>query len=106
MSMADKLTTERWGRLAAELMLEQKQAELFSANQKLGKHAQKLSDEIVETRRVAINRDENARVKSDLTVANKKMIIAERWLWDSVETIQDGFAFFKTDGNMIAANKS
>ena len=55
---------------------------------------------------VAIIRDENARVKSDLTVANKKMIIAERWLWDSVETIQDGFAYFKTDGNMIAANKS
>ena len=51
MSMADKLTTERWGRLAAELMLEQKQAELFAANQKLGKRAHKLSDEIVETRR-------------------------------------------------------
>ena len=51
MSMADKLITERWGRLAAELMLEQKQTELFSANQKLGKHAHKLSDEIVETRK-------------------------------------------------------
>jgi len=107
MSMVDKLTTERRGRLAAELMLEQKQAELFAANQKLGKHARKLSDEIVETRaEVATIRDENARVKSDLTVANKKMMIAERRLWDSVETIQVGFAFFNSDSNMIAANKS
>ena len=107
MSMFDKLTTERRSRLAAELKLEQKQAELFSANQKLGKHARKLSDEIVETRaEVATIRDENKRVKSDLTVANKKIMIAERRLWDSVETIQDGFAFFNSDSNMIAANKS
>ena len=31
-------------------LLEQKQAELFAANRKLGLHARKLSDEIVETR--------------------------------------------------------
>lgn len=107
MSLADKITTERRGRLAAEKLLELKQAELFAANRKLGKHAQELSEEIVETRaQSAIIQDENKRVKSDLTVANQKIMIAERRLWHSVETIQDGFAFFNSESNMIAANQA
>lgn len=107
MILAEKLTVERRGRLAAEKLLELKQAELFAANRKLGKHARELSDEIVETRaEVATVRDENERVKSDLTVANQKIMIAERRLWHSVETIQDGFAFFNSESRMIAANKS
>ncbi len=107
MSLANKLTQERRARLAAERLLEQKQAELFSANQKLGAHAKKLSDEIVETRAEVKNvRDENQRVKSDLSVAQKKIEIAERRLWLSIESINDGFAFFNSDSEMIIANKS
>jgi signal transduction histidine kinase/DNA-binding response OmpR family regulator len=107
MSLADKITTERRGRLAAEKLLELKQAELFAANRKLGEHARELNDEIVEARALsAIIQDENKRVKSDLTVANQKIQIAERRLWHSVETIQDGFAFFNSESNMIAANQS
>jgi len=107
MSLANKLAEERRARLAAERLLEQKQAELHAANRKLGKHALALSEEIVETRaEVQTVRDENERVKSDLTVANEKIQIAERRLWHSIETIQDGFAFFDTDGRMIAANRS
>lgn len=107
MSLANKLAEERRGRLAAERLLELKQAELFAANRKLGKHALALSNEIVETRaEVATVRDENERVKSDLTVANQKIIIAERRLWHSVETITDGFAFFNAENLMIAANRS
>lgn len=107
MSLANKLTEERRARLAAERLLEQKQAELFAANRKLGHHARKLSDEIVETRAEVQNvRDENQRVKSDLTVAHQKVEIAERRLWHSIETIQDGFAFFDVDSLMIAANRS
>ncbi|WP_322866781.1 response regulator [Aquicoccus sp. G2-2] len=105
MNLAEKLAEERRHRLAAERLLEQKQAELFTANRKLGLHARKLSDEIVETRAQVQNvRDENARVKSDLTVANEKIEIAERRLWLSIETIQDGFAFFDSDSRLIAAN--
>jgi len=105
MSLANKLAEERRGRLAAERLLEQKQAELHSANRKLGKHARALSDEIVVTRKKVQNvEDENQRVKSDLTVANEKVEIAERRLWHSIETIQDGFAFFDVDSRMIAAN--
>ena len=105
MSLANKLAEERRARLAAERLLEQKQAELQAANRKLGKHARALSDEIVETRAVVRSvRDENLRVKSDLDVAYQKVEIAERRLWHSIETIQDGFAFFDADSRMIAAN--
>ena len=105
MSLANKLAEERRARLGAERLLEQKQAELHAANRKLGKHARALSDEIVETRaKVETVEIENQRVKSDLHVANEKVEIAERRLWHSIETIQDGFAFFDSDSRMIAAN--
>ncbi|WP_412505940.1 response regulator [Roseovarius sp. SYSU LYC5161] len=107
MSLADKLAEERRARLAAERLLEQKQAELHAANRKLGTHARALSDEIHETRaEVRTVRDENERVRSDLTLANHKVEVAERRLWLSIETIQDGFAFFDADSRMIAANNS
>lgn len=105
MSLANKLADERRARLAAERMLELKQAELFAANRKLGHHAKALSDEIHETRaQFQTIEDENRRVKSDLSVAHQKIEIAERRLWHSIETIQDGFAFFDLDDRMIAAN--
>ena len=107
MSLANKLAEERRARLAAERLLEQKQAELQAANRKLGKHALALSHEIHETRaEVQTVRDENQRVKSDLNVAYQKVEIAERRLWHSIETIQDGFAFFDADSRMIAANNA
>ena len=106
MSLANKLAEERRARLAAERLLELKQAELFAANRKLGNHARALSDEIVETRaEVATVRDENVRVKSDLTVAHQKVEIAERRLWHSIETIEDGFAVFDVDSNLVAAER-
>ncbi len=107
MSLADKLASERRGRLAAERMLELKQAELYAANRKLGLHARALSEEIVETRAEVANvRTENERFKSDLNVANQKIEVAERRLWHSINTIQDGFAFFDNDDCLIAANQA
>ena len=107
MELANKLAQERRARLAAERLLEQKQAELHAANRKLGKHARALSDEIVVTRaKVQTALDENQRVRSDLHVANEKVQVAERRLWHSIETIQDGFAFFDDSGRMIAANRA
>ncbi|WP_187428581.1 Sensor histidine kinase RcsC [Roseobacter fucihabitans] len=107
MSLANKLAEERRGRLAAERLLELKQAELFAANRKLGAHAKALSHEIVETRaEVATVRNENQRVKSDLSAAHQKIELVERRLWHSIETINDGFAFFTPDLEMIMANRS
>ncbi len=107
MSLANKLAQERRSRLAAERLLELKQAELFAANRKLGHHARQLSNEIVETRAEVANvRDENKRVKSDLSAAHKKIERVERRLWQSIETINDGFAYYSPDLEMIMANRA
>ncbi|WP_171175369.1 response regulator [Ruegeria sp. HKCCD8929] len=105
MSLANKLAEERRARLAAERLLDLKQAELSAANRKLGRHALALTKRIGEKQaEVATVRDENEKVKSDLTVANAKIEVAERRLWHSIQTIQDGFAFFDSDNKLIGAN--
>ena len=105
MSLAGKLSQERRARLAAELLLEMKQAELSAANRKLGLHAMALTKRIGETQaEVETVRGENEKVKSDLTVANAKIEVAERRLWHSIQTIQDGFAFFGEESRLIGAN--
>lgn len=107
MSLAEKLTHERRARLAAERLLAQKQAELSDANKQLGRHAIALTRRIGETQAEVDNvRTENERFRTDLTVANEKVEIAERRLWLSIETIKDGFAFFDVDSRLIAANDS
>ena len=105
MSLAEKLAQERRARLAAERLLHLKQAELSAANRKLGRHAIALTRQIDETQaEVATVRDENEKVKSDLTVANAKIEVAERRLWHSIQTIPDGFAFFDDNNTLIGAN--
>jgi len=107
MSLAEKLAQERRARLAAERLLQQKQSELSDANKKLGRHALALTRQIGATQAEVANvRTENERVKSDLTVAHEKVEIAERRLWHSIQTIQDGFAFFDANSRMIGANTS
>ncbi|WP_372890197.1 response regulator [Rhodosalinus sp.] len=107
MSLSSKLAEERRGRLAAERLLEQKQAELFEANRKLGQHARALSERIVETQaEVATVRDENARVKSDLTKATEKIAIVETQLWKALDSVRDGFAMFNADGRLELANRA
>ncbi|WP_298851690.1 response regulator [uncultured Ruegeria sp.] len=105
MSLANKLAQERRARLAAERMLALKQAELSAANRKLGQHAMALTRRIGETQaEVETVRGENEKVKSDLSVAHAKIEVAERRLWHSIQTIQDGFAFFDGGGRLISAN--
>ncbi len=107
MTLASKLAEERRARLAAERLLEQKQAELQAANRKLGRHAKHLSEQIHEKRaEVETVLSEHERVKSDLSAANQRIEVAERRLWLSIETIRDGFAFWDAEGRMIAANNA
>ena len=114
MNLAEKLVMERRARLAAERLLEQKSRELFAANQKLSLHARSLSDQIVEQRHVvAVVRTEaemlkgqNTRFQSDLERAHTAAVIAERRLWDSFETMTDGFAVFDPNLTLIAANQA
>ena len=64
-----------------------------------------MSHEIVETRaEVATVRTENERVKSDLSAAKQKIKRVERRLLQSLENINDGFAFYTPDLEMVMAN--
>lgn len=107
MSLANKLAEERRARLAAERLLDLKQAELSAANRKLAQHALALTRRIGETEvEVATVRDENEKVKSDLTVAHARVEAAERRLLHSIQTIHDGFAVFDEDGHLLGANSA
>ncbi len=107
MKIEDILAQERRARMAAERLLAQKQAELSDANRVLSLHALSLSDEITETREVVEEiKGENTQVRADLERANKEIVIAKRRLWDSLDTIEDGFAVFDKSDRMIAANSA
>ncbi|MEM8556113.1 MAG: response regulator, partial [Pseudomonadota bacterium] len=105
---------ERRARMAAESLLQQKQRELSSANRKLGEHAKLLSEEIIEKRQeVRIVRSQaeklkgqNTKVREDLDRATKQAVVAERRLWDAIETIQDGFAVFNGKDQLVIANRA
>ncbi|MDD9923331.1 MAG: ATP-binding protein [Boseongicola sp.] len=51
-------------------------------------------------------KSEVTHVREDLERAESATIIAERRLWDSLETIRDGFAVFGPDNVLIAANRA
>jgi signal transduction histidine kinase/CheY-like chemotaxis protein len=112
MDIAERLAKERRARLAAERLLEQKSRELFAANEKLGLHARSLSDQIVvqrEVTRTALSEAEelkgqNTRFVLDLDRAHTTAVMAERRLWDSINTINDGFAVFDADLRLVTAN--
>ena len=114
MDIAERLAKERRARLAAERLLDQKSRELFAANERLGLHARSLSDQIVVHREVAKSarseaeelKDQNSRFADDLERAHSTADSAERRLWDSINTIQDGFAVFDRDQRLVAANSA
>ncbi|MDE3078928.1 MAG: PAS-domain containing protein, partial [Paracoccaceae bacterium] len=114
MTLSEKLAMERRARLAAERMLEHKQRELFAANEKLALHARALSNQIVEQRQVVRSalseaealKGQNSRFVTDLEAAHTAAVMAERRLWDSIETIRDGFAVFDSSQALVAANRA
>ena len=91
--------------MAAERLLEQKQAELNEANRMLSNHAISLSEDLVETREVVEEvRGENVKVRADLDRAHVEVDIAKRRLWNSLQALDDGFAVFDADARMVIAN--
>ena len=83
------LTEERRARMAAERLLEQKQAELNAANRMLSRHAISLSEDLVETREVVeVVKGENVKVRADLDRAHVEVDIAKRRLWNSLQALE------------------
>jgi len=114
MDIAERLAKERRARLAAERLLEQKSRELFAANEKLALHARSLSDQIVVQREVTRSaltqaetlKGQNTRFVEDLDRAHTAAVLAERRLWESVNTVQDGFSVFDHDLRLVMANEA
>ncbi len=107
MNAENLLTEERRARMAAERLLAQKEAELHEANRMLSRHAISLSENLVETREeVAVVKGENTKVRADLARANTEIDIAKRRLWNSIQSIEDGFAVFDADSRMVIANSA
>jgi signal transduction histidine kinase/DNA-binding response OmpR family regulator len=114
MDLAKRLAEERRARLAAERLLELKQAELSEANRRLGRHALKLSQEIRVTKsEVAEVRGENARVISELgEVTNRFQEVSHEFekvtdqLWHAMESFHDGFCMFDKDDRIVIANSA
>ena len=112
MDMADRLSKERRARLAAERLLQMKSHELFAVNEKLALHARNLFDQVVEQRAVTRSalseteelKGQKERFVSDLDRAHTAAVIAERRLWESIDSIRDGFAVFDHDLRLIAVN--
>ena len=108
------VSAERRARLAAERMLAQTKAELSVANQRLASHARSLSNEIVQSREDLAHvrseaedfRHRFTETRESLAKAESAITIAERRLWDSLETIRDGFAVFDRTNTLIAANRA
>ena len=100
MNAENLFTEERRARLAAERLLAQKEAELHEANRMLSRHAISLTENLVETR------EEVEVVRGDLARANSEVDIAKRRLWNSIQSIEDGFAVFDADSRMIVANSA
>jgi len=114
MDLTERLVRERRARLAAERLLEQKSRELFAANEKLSIHARALSEQIVEQRHVVrsalseaeLLKGQNLRFVEDLDRAHTTAVMAERRLWEAVDTIRDGFAVFDGAMRLVTANRA
>ena len=114
MDLAQQLAAERRARLAAERLLEQKKSELYEANKKLSVRARSLSEEIATTQEGLVSAQHEAAefrarydsAKISLANAESAITIAERRLWDSLETIRDGFAVFDPNDVLVAANRA
>ncbi|MGB2893943.1 MAG: response regulator [Albidovulum sp.] len=107
MSISEKLARERRARLAAERLLEQKKRELYAANTQLSRHARALSDQIVVQRQEAESlKGRTVQVLHDLERVTSQAELAERRLWEAIETIEDGFAVFDGEARLVSANQA
>lgn len=114
MTMFDKLTAERRARLIAERQLEHRTRELDAALTQLqevrstlhGLRSTGKTTALEEAQRVAEAQNQQVRAREDADSAHRSAIMAERRLWDSINTLRDGFAVFNGQHELVIANQA
>jgi hypothetical protein len=114
LDMARAFTEERRARLAAERLLEMRQADLQDVRSRLSRQGRTTTAAILENREEVSGartetealRVEYTRIVNDLERASQAADRAERQLWQALQTVRDGFAIFDRDGHMVVANKA
>ncbi|WP_323037992.1 response regulator [Pararhodobacter sp.] len=114
MTMFDKLTSERRARLTAERQLEHRTRELESALSLLEQARVELhnlrqngrTSALEEALRVAEAKNLQVRAREDVESAHQNAVMAERRLWDSINTLHDGFAVFNRNQELVIANQA
>lgn len=108
MTLFDKLAQERRARLAAERLLEQRTRDLDSTRAEVERLGRMLTDERRKHRdeHSGILQGQQMKAREDIEAAHRNAVMAERRLWDSVNTIRDGFAVFNADQELVIANQA
>ena len=109
MTLFDKLTLERRARLTAERRLEQRNRELDAALAQLdqmrvdlhGLRQSGRTSAIEDAQRVV---EVQSKARAETETAQRTATMAERRLWDSINTIRDGFAVFNRNQELVIAN--
>lgn len=114
MTLFDKLTQERRARLTAEQRLEHRTRELDLALSQLDAARTELRDLrqrgrstlLEEAQRVAATEVLQHRAREEAETAQRTAVMAERRLWDSINTLRDGFAVFNANQELVVANQA
>ncbi len=114
MTVFDKLTQERRARLTAEQRLEQRTRELDEALAQIdamrrevhGLRRSGRTSALEEAQRAAEVQNLQHRARAETESAQRNAVMAERRLWDSVNTIRDGFAVFNRNHELVIANQA
>ena len=108
MTLFDKLAAERRARLAAEKLLEQRTRDLDAKRAEVAQLGRMLTEE-QRQREDALSRiadGQQTKVREDIEAAHRNAVTAERRLWDSINTVRDGFAVFNADHELVIANQA
>ncbi|SDW55549.1 hybrid sensor histidine kinase/response regulator [Roseicitreum antarcticum] len=96
----------------AQQLLQQTQAELSKALKQLDLHARDLSAQVIRQRAevqdarstAEVLKGEKRQALVELKSAHLTAVQTERRLWDSINTVTDGFAVFDVDSRLVLAN--
>lgn len=112
MTVFDKLAQERRARLVAERLLDHARREAEALRRQCETLSRQLAANTRALSGLAVpagatpSPHRAAESQEMLQAARKSVVMAERRLWDSVNTIHDGFAVFDSDERMVAANQA